>query len=286
MLEQRLTIDDEVGPLELTYLEWPHSSPDDIILCVHGLTRNAHDFETLAERLASRYRILSVNLPGRGGSGWLEDANRYVVPNYVGHMMKFMAALDLHKISWIGTSLGGIIGMIVASVEATPIHRLVLNDVGGFISKDAMGGIVEYLKLSPSFATLDEAEQHLREIHAAFGTLEDAQWRRLAEKSVRQENGRFKLHYDPAIVEPFKEFSAEDVELWQFYTAITCPVLLLHGIESDLLSQETAKKMTKTGPKATLIDYADAGHAPSLMVEEQISDIDAWLAGTPVPDQP
>ncbi len=281
MLERYFEFDDEGQALRLAYLEWPHSSPKDTIVCLHGLSRNSHDFERLAEHLASDYRVLAVDVVGRGRSSWLEDPARYVVPTYVGHLWRFLSQPGLNRVTWVGTSMGGIMGMALAAQPGNPIHRLILNDIGAFISRESTIAIADYLKATPSFPNFEAAEHYLRTNYAGFGTLSDVQWQEMTRHSVRVDKSVVKLHYDPALVTPFEDLASEDADLWGLYEAIRCPVLLLHGEESAILTEATAQEMTRRGPKATLIGYAGIGHAPSLMVDGQIDDIRNWLAQTP-----
>ncbi|MEO1020339.1 MAG: alpha/beta hydrolase, partial [Pseudomonadota bacterium] len=245
-------------------------------------SRNAHDFDVLAGRLGNEYRVISVDMVGRGRSSWLEDKSRHAVPVYTEHMRRFLNGLGLNRVTWIGTSMGGIIGMALSAAQDSPIHRLVLNDIGAFVGHEAMAEISGYLKTDPTFSDLDEAERYLRHVHSGFGQLDDARWREIARYSTRSVEHGLKLHFDPALIVPFNASAADDIDLWEIYEAIRCPVLLLHGEESRILTAQTARAMTERGPKATLIDYPAVGHAPSLMVEEQIRDIETWLERTPI----
>jgi len=251
------------------------------VICVHGLTRNGRDFDVLARALADKTFVICPDVVGRGRSAWLDDPSGYAVPTYAGHMLQLLQHLGVDEVDWIGTSMGGLIGMGIAALEENPIRRLVLNDVGPFIPKSALERIGTYLGLELSFSTLDELEGHLRQIHAPFGPLSDEQWAHLAEHSARQrDDGKFVLSYDPNIAEPFKTTEpVDDLDLWSLWDAIRCPTLALRGAESDLLLAETAGAMTERGPKADLATIDGVGHAPALMDLEQIAIIESWLFG-------
>jgi pimeloyl-ACP methyl ester carboxylesterase len=261
------------------YTEWGKPDATQTIICVHGLTRNARDFDFLAKALADRgARVLALNMVGRGTSSWLADPMGYIVPAYVGHVLQFLKERRLDSVDWVGTSMGGLIGMLIASGEGNPIRRLVLNDIGPFISQAALAQLKTYVGRDSYFATLKEAEAYLREIHAGFGPLTDAQWHRLASNSVREADGGLRLHYDPAIKVPYAQMADADVDLWALWEKIRCPTFVLRGSESQLLTADTASRMTMTGPKATLATIAGVGHAPALMAEDQIALIAKWLS--------
>lgn len=249
------------------------------IICVHGLTRNGRDFDVLAKALSENARVICPDVLGRGQSEWLDDPETYAVPTYVGHMLQLIHHLGVSKVDWIGTSMGGLIGLGVASLETSPIERLILNDVGPFLPKEALSRIGTYLGLQLTFENMGQLETHLRQIHAPFGPLTDEQWAHLAKFSARTEaDGSIVLSYDPKIAEPFKGAEAEDVNLWTLWDEVRCPTLVIRGDESDLLLKETASEMTGRGPKATLLEITGVGHAPALMDQHQIDQVRAWLA--------
>jgi pimeloyl-ACP methyl ester carboxylesterase len=263
----------------LGYAEWGKPDATQTILCVHGLTRNARDFDFLAKALAEKgARIIAISMVGRGTSSWLADPMGYSAANYVGHVLQFIADLRLGRVDWIGTSMGGLIGMLIAAGDNNPIRRLVLNDIGPFIPIAALGQINTYVGQDPLFATLAEAEAYLRKIHAGFGPLTDEQWHHLAVHSTRKVDGGLRLHYDPAIKVPFAKTADADFDLWALWEKIRCPTLVLRGGESTLLTAETASRMTTTGPKAQLATIAGVGHAPALMAIDQIGLIADWLS--------
>jgi pimeloyl-ACP methyl ester carboxylesterase len=249
------------------------------IVCVHGLTRNGRDFDALASALSEDAFVVCPDVVGRGQSDWLDDPLTYAVPTYAGHMLQLIRHLGVSEVDWVGTSMGGLIGMGIASMEAHPIRKMVLNDIGPFIPKAALERIGAYLGLALSFKSLADLEAHLREIHAPFGPLSDAEWAHLAEHSAKQrDDGTFVLSYDPRIAEPFKTGDpVEDLDLWALWEAISCPTLVLRGETSDLLLPDTAEAMTARGPKAALRTIEGVGHAPALMDRAQIQLIRDWF---------
>ncbi|MCI0428924.1 MAG: alpha/beta hydrolase [Rhodospirillales bacterium] len=275
---ERLRLDDPFAGVELGYVDWGEPTADRVVVCVHGLTRNSRDFDALALALVRRgMRVLAVDVAGRGRSSWLSEPQDYTVPNYIGHLSRFLALLGLRRVDWIGTSMGGIIGMGLAAGEESPIGRLVLNDIGPFVPREALLQIQTYLGLDLVFASLEDVEEHLRTVHAGFGRLEDAHWRHLAEHGSRRQPEGWRLHYDPAIRVPYAELTESDIDLWEAWDRITCPTLVLRGAESLLLTPETAAEMQQRGPKATVITIPEAGHAPALMTPDQIETIALWL---------
>lgn len=248
------------------------------VICVHGLTRNGRDFDALATALAENAYVICPDVVGRGLSDWLDDPAAYEVPTYAGHMLQLIQHAGATRVDWIGTSMGGLIGMGVAALETSPIERQVVNDVGPFIPKAALGRIGSYLGLELAFDSVADLEDHLRLIHAPFGPLTDEQWSHLAEHSARtQPDGKVVLSYDPSIAAPFAKEPLEDVDLWPLWDQISCPTLILRGSESDLLQKETADEMTQRGPTARLVEFEGIGHAPALMDRGQIAVIKAWL---------
>ncbi len=248
------------------------------VLCVHGLTRNGRDFDPLAEALADRYHVICPDLPGRGASDWLPDAALYQPASYVVALSHLLAYIN-KKVAWVGTSLGGICGMMVAAASHTPITKLVLNDIGPLIPAAALARIRDYIGSGPAlFADLGALEAHLRMIHAPFGRLSDAQWRHLARFSARKlPNGGFALHYDPAIATPIKASVPVDADLSVFWDRVRVPVLAIRGDSSDLLTEATFARMAQTG--AQTLTVADCGHAPALMDAPTIAAIRRFLDG-------
>lgn len=264
----------------LAYEDW--GDPDaPVVVCVHGLTRNGRDFDPLAEALADHFRVICPDLPGRGASDWLPDPMLYQAQHYVAALGHLLAAIG-RDVAWVGTSLGGICGMILAATPGTPLTRLVLNDIGPFIPAEALDRIRSYMlaaAASPilaSFPDIDAIERYLRLVHAPFGPLSDAQWNFLARISARTlADGRFALHYDPAIAEPMRDNPAADVDMWALWRRIEVPVLAIRGATSDLLLPDTLARMQATGAQAMVV--ADTGHAPTLMDPAQIAAIRHFL---------
>ncbi|MGH6943944.1 MAG: alpha/beta fold hydrolase [Geminicoccaceae bacterium] len=276
----RAQVEGPDGSYGLSYARWGAPDAARAIVCLHGLTRNGRDFDRLAEALAREAQVICPDMVGRGLSDPLADPEQYALPTYVAHMLQLLAGLGLNEVEWVGTSMGGLIGMgVAASGEASPIRRLVLNDIGPFIPSAGLRRINTYLGLDLRFASLDGLEAHLRAIHEGFGPLSDDQWRHLAERSAaRREDGRFGLNYDQRLGEPLKREPIEDVDLWAVWDQIRCPVLVLRGRESDLLLPETAAEMARRGPKAKVVQIDGAGHAPALIAKDQIETVRDWLA--------
>jgi pimeloyl-ACP methyl ester carboxylesterase len=268
----------------VAYTEFGSEDALGTILCVHGLTRNGRDFDLLAEALCGDFRIACPDVVGRGRSGWLEDKAGYGYPQYLTDMTALVARLDVTAVDWIGTSMGGLIGMFMAATPGTPVRRLIVNDIGPFIPKAALQRIARYTGTDPAFDDVEEVEVYLRAVHAPFGALSDAEWRHLAEHSIRHtEDGRLRLHYDPGIAQAFRAGPIEDIDdldLWTVWDNIHCPVLVLRGEASDLLLPETAAEMATRGPKARVVEIEGCGHAPMLMDPDQIAIIRDWLRST------
>ena len=277
MRQGSVEIADGTATVKLAFTDWGPPAAERVIVCVHGLTRNSRDFDVLALRLSRNARVLCFDVAGRGGSSWLADPARYAVPIYAQQLLLALRRLNISAFDWVGTSMGGLIGMAIAAMPVTPIRRLVLNDVGPVIPKAALKVIEGYLGLDLVFPDIAAVEAHLRLIHATFGNLSDAQWRHLALYSSRAEGSGWRLHYDPKIREPFVGAGLEDVEIWPLYDAVACPTLLIRGAASVLLTAETAQAMTERGPKATLVTVAGTGHAPALMADDQVETIAGWL---------
>ncbi len=262
----------------VAYTDWGPVGGRHAIVCAHGLTRNARDFDVLAAALATETRVVSVDAPGRGGSDWLANPAEYAYPTYVADMAALMAHIGAERVDWIGTSMGGLIGMMLAAQPGTPIRRLVVNDIGPFIPKAALERIASYVGAAPVFGSVKDLEVYLRHVHAQFGPLDDVQWAHLAAHgAVKTGDGRVSLHYDPAIADSFHAGPLADVDLWPVWDRIQCPVLVLRGRQSDLLLSETAAEMRRRGPKADLVEFDGIGHAPALMAADQINVVRNFL---------
>jgi pimeloyl-ACP methyl ester carboxylesterase len=279
MIARELFVLGPHGFHRLVYTEWTGPERGRTALCVHGLTRNGRDFDRLAEALSSTHRVVCPDVPGRGKSDWLSHPEDYGYPLYTAALAALIARLDVAEVDWIGTSMGGLIGMMLAAQPQAPIRRLVINDVGPFIAKEGLERIGSYVGADPSFRNRAELEAYLRRIHAPFGRLSDAEWAHLAEHGGRvRADGTLGLAYDPRIGDPFKG-EAKDIDLWPVWDRISCPTLVLRGADSDLLRRADALAMTERGPRARLLEFAGIGHAPALMAADQIAAIRGFLVG-------
>jgi pimeloyl-ACP methyl ester carboxylesterase len=282
------------GMHRMAYQEWGDPANPEVVVCVHGLTRSGDDFAPLAASLSDRYRVVCPDVVGRGRSSWLKNPMLYGVPQYAADMTTLIARLGVESVLWVGTSMGGLIGMTLAAMEGGPIRRLILNDVGAVLSAAALSRIGSYVGVNVEFDSRSEARQALRSIFSGFGPHSDAQWLHLTDTMLRDIDGssRVRLHYDPAIAEPFrKAYPADappgsapaDITLWPIYDAIACPTLVLRGVESDLLSADILREMSQRGPRAQTREFAGIGHAPTLMSDEQIAIVRSFLEGAPLP---
>ena len=267
------------GLHRLAYTEWGDPAKRKVLVCVHGLTRCGRDFDSLARVMSSHYRVVCPDVPGRGMSGWLKNPMEYQVETYVADMVTLLARLDADSVHWLGTSMGGLIGMTLASLAETPLQKLVLNDVGPIVSAVSLARIGEYLGKAPQFPDFATAVQYVRAVSATFGAHSDAQWSTLTEHVVRrQPEGSYRMHYDPAIAVPFSAAAPEkDIELWPCYDAIRCPTLVIRGALSVLLKRETMEEMASRGPRAKTVEIAHVGHAPTLMHADQIAVVRDFL---------
>ncbi len=278
----------------MAYWEWngtgdaahPH-----VILCVHGLTRQGRDFDVLARRLCTRARVICPDVAGRGRSDWLQDAQAYGVPTYAADMLALLAQVQaeapITTLDWVGTSMGGLIGLAVAGQPGlplpVPLRKLVLNDVGPALEWSALERIGTYVGRALHFNSVDEAAQALWLVSQSFGPHSPAEWRALTEPMLRPDGAGWQLHYDPAIGIPFREMTPEgtarsEAVLWALYDAIRAETLLLRGAESDLLSRASALAMGQRGPQARLVEFAGVGHAPTLVAPAQSGVVADFLA--------
>lgn len=269
------------GLHRMAYTEWGDAANPRVLVCAHGLTRCSRDFDDLAMALEADYRIVCPDVAGRGRSDWLADKTQYGIQQYLADMVTLVARLDVEEITWLGTSMGGLIGMYYAAQQRTPIRRLILNDVGPVLTAVSLQRIGEYVGSPPRFDSLEDAEQFVRLVSASFGPHTDDQWRHLTEHVVRTAaDGKVAFRYDPGIAESYRSIagSGEDVELWPVYEQIDCPTVVLRGAESDLLLPDTLLQMTQRGPRARAIEVPGVGHAPTLMTAAQIDLVREALA--------
>ena len=270
------------GLHRMAYREWGDPRNRDVLVCVHGLTRSGQDFDELARALRAQFRIVCPDVAGRGDSDRLADPKLYVWAQYVADMVTLIARLDVETVNWLGTSMGGFIGMALAAQAGSPVRKLILNDAGPLLAKASLERIRTYVGAAPVFPSIEDAEKYIRTISAPFGPHSDAQWRFLTETWVRKnEDGSWRPHYDPRIAEPFPA-GDEDVDVWPVYDAVRCPTLLIRGEHSDLVSRQTVAEMTRRGPRAKVVEIRGVGHAPTLLHAEQIAIVrDFLLEGEP-----
>ena len=261
----------------LHYTEWG-SPADPAVVCIHGLSQNARSFDALAERLEATYRVACLDVVGRGQSGWLDDPAGYNYAQYMADANALIARLGVDRIDWVGTSMGGLIGMMIAAMANSPVRRLVINDIGPFVPQAALARIGAYMTQDNRFADMAAFEAYLRDVYAPFGPLSDDQWRAMARHGARHnDDGTICPSYDPAITDAFRHGPMGDVDLWSVWDAISCPTLVLRGADSDILLADTAAEMTRRGPKATVVEFAGIGHAPALQADDQIAVIRDFL---------
>jgi pimeloyl-ACP methyl ester carboxylesterase len=264
----------------VVWYEWGDAGNRDVVVCVHGVGRNGRDFDVLGEALSPTHRVLAPDMPGRGASEWLRDPLDYATPTYLTTLTALIAASGVDAVDWVGTSMGGLLGITAASLPNTPIRKLVVNDVGPVVEPAALARIRQYFGTDPTFATYEELLAYVRTISAPFGPLTDAQWEHVTRTNARRrDDGRWGVGYDPAIAIPFRA-QAVAPELWHLWDAVRCPTLLLRGAESDLLSTATAREMTRRGPRARLVEFAGVGHAPMLFEREQVQTVVDFLRST------
>ncbi len=261
----------------VAYTEWGRANAGRDLVCVHGLTRNGRDFDWLARALDDEYRVVCPDVAGRGQSHWLPNPDEYGYPQYCADMNALISRLGSETVDWVGTSMGGLIGMLLAALPNTPIRRLVMNDVGPFIPKAALDRIGTYVGNETVFPDLAAVEAYMREVYAPFGDLSGPQWMHMAEHGAIAQGDGFKLAYDPAIAKPFREGPVDAVDLWAVWDRIEVPVLVIRGAESDLLTPNIYEMMGTRGPKADLVTLDGCGHAPALMDDAQTKLIRDWL---------
>lgn len=267
------------GLHRMAYLEWGDPRNPRALVCVHGLTRCGRDFDELARTMAQHYRVVCPDVAGRGDSDWLPDPSLYTIGQYVADMVTLVARLDVAEVHWVGTSMGGVIGMALAAHANTPVAKLVLNDAGAVVSRAALQRIAQFVGYAPVFASLEEAEAYVRMVSAPFGPHSDDQWRFLTEVVVRRNaDGSYRMNYDPLLAEGFRaSVPAGDLELWPLYDAVRCPTLVVRGESSDLLTRETSVQMAQRGPRPRVVEIPGVGHAPTLLHAEQIDVVSEFL---------
>jgi pimeloyl-ACP methyl ester carboxylesterase len=273
----------------MAYKEWGDPANPRVLVCVHGVTRVSDDFDHLALALCDQYRVVAPDVVGRGRSGQLRDPQFYAVPQYLADMVTLVARVTANNpdssVHWFGTSMGGLIGMKLAALEGTPITKLVLNDIGPVLDKEAMQRIGDYIGQDLRFASFAEGLAFVRMVSASFGAHSDDEWDKMARDVLRQEpDGHWRRHYDLDLAQQFRAMTPERVDaeqdsLWAAYDAIRCPTLLVRGEQSDLLSHETAQQMAVRGPRPTLVEIPGVGHAPTFIHDDQIAIARTFLLG-------
>ncbi len=277
---------DSRGLHRMAYWEWGDAANPEVLLCVHGLTRQGRDFDNLARSMVDKYRVVCPDVVGRGRSDWLIDPMGYAVPHYVADMVCLLARLDAKGVDWVGTSMGGLIGLGLASLEGSPLRKLVLNDVGPAIQPQALRRIGSYVGQTAFWPTLDAAADAAWALSQGFGPHTRDEWLALTAPQIKPttQDGEpgFTARCDPGIAVPFRAVTPEMVAagealLWQSYDRLRCKTLLLRGAESDLLSADTAAAMAQRGPRAQLHEFAGVGHAPTLVHADQIEVVRQFL---------
>ena len=279
------------SPRRMAYWDWAAASGrnDHVVVCVHGLSRQGRDFDVLATALRQSVRVVCPDVAGRGQSDWLEDPMSYQIPTYVQDMVALLAQLreeGATTVDWVGTSMGGLIGVVLASQPELSVRRLVLNDVGPSLEATALLRIGTYLGLDVSFPSQAAAADYLWQISRTFGPHSATEWQALSAPMVRESAGKWVLHYDPSIAVPFRALTADTAQavadhsqaaFWSLYEEIQSSTLLLRGAESDLLSRDTADRMAVVGPCARCIEFAGVGHAPTLVAQDQVQAVTDFL---------
>ncbi|MDX1670468.1 MAG: alpha/beta hydrolase, partial [Limnobacter sp.] len=253
-----------------------------VLLCVHGLTRSSADFEAIGQALGNKYRVIAADMPGRGRSDWLPSGAMYVVPFYVQACVALVARANAKTLDWMGTSMGGLIGMGYAGLPGCPIRKLILNDVGPRLDIQALKRIGEYVGKPVRFETLEQGREFIRAISTTFGPHNEEQWNQLTDTVLVKKDGYYTTHYDPAIGDSFKDLTSVTVEmhenaLWEAYDHIQAETLVIRGETSDLLSAQTAEEMSRRGPKARVETIPGVGHAPTFMTDHQIEVVRSFL---------
>lgn len=285
----------------MAYWEWGDPANDKVLLCVHGLTRSGRDFDQLAARLSSHYRVVCPDVVGRGKSDWLIDAGSYVVPQYVADMLTLIARLQPARLDWVGTSMGGLIAMGLAGTLAmsamlrpargilglsadssVPLGKIVLNDIGPQLNFSGLQRIGDYVGKPVQYSSFQQAVDHVRSVSAGFGNHDEAGWEALTKHVFNEVDGLWVQHYDLRIAQAMANQTPESIRaseglLWAAYESMRGPILIMRGMQSDLLTADTAKDMLQRNPRASLHEVRDVGHAPTLRSGDQIDPIERFL---------
>jgi pimeloyl-ACP methyl ester carboxylesterase len=276
MREGSILCADPHGFHRMRYVEWGEEKNPRVLICVHGLTRNARDFDYIAERLADAYRVVCPDIVGRGRSDWLRVKTDYTYPVYCTDMAALIGKMGAETVDWLGTSMGGIIGMILASLPGSPLRKLIINDVGSIVPKAAQERILQYVGKEVAFESIAALDAAIRAV-SPFGELTDEQWRHLAVTAAKQDDkGRWIFRYDPDIAENFRGKPLVDVDLRPYWNGVRCPVLVIRGESSDLLTPENFEDM-KRRPRTETLVVPRCGHAPMLMDDMQVMAVRRFL---------
>ena len=280
LLVPTLSADDKPRkPHHIAYTDWGDRGNPHIVICVHGLTRNCRDFDYLAHALQADCRVICVDVVGRGQSDWLQEAQDYeYYPLYLSDAIFLLNHLKSQyttaiALDWVGVSMGGLIGIVLALQQNLPVpmNKLVISDLGPLISAVALKRIAEYVRKDPRFASFEEFKNYMKLISVSFGPLTDEQWTHMAIHSARAyPDGSYGFRYDPKVAVSFQTHEITDIDLWAQWDQLNVPTLVLRGMESDILSAETAAQMQVRGAKAKIVELPGIGHAPMLMDDNQI----------------
>ncbi len=268
----------------LVYSDWGDDTAR-IVICVHGLTGNGHDFDFIAPALVDHgYRVIAIDLAGRGRSDFLANPMDYSHAQYCDDLTALFADLNINEpqsVDWLGVSLGGLLGIRIAAAENSPIHKLILNDVGPIVSQDVLDFLHQYVSPLYTFDTVQALETRLRETRGlSWGPVTDAQWNHMAAHNARAlDDGQISYAYDPAIAYIFKDLPLGEVDLWPLWHSLEQRVLLLHGAQSLVLTDDVVEKMREhyNGKQMDYVRFEDCGHVPSLMAQDQILAVTDWL---------
>ncbi|MFT0849938.1 alpha/beta hydrolase [Achromobacter sp. F4_2707] len=289
------------GMHRMAYWEWGDPHNDKVLLCVHGLTRSGRDFDVLAARMAKEYRVVCPDVVGRGHSDWLINPSYYAIPQYVSDMLTLIARLKPGRLDWVGTSMGGLIGMGLAAGLATSaalrpakpeprlsndqtltLGRMVLNDIGPTINDSGLARISEYVGKEEIFDSFEQAVEYVKSVSQGFGPHDSAGWQALTRHIFNQEDGKWRKHYDLRIAEPIAQQDATvlkgaEAVLWAGFESLAEPVLVIRGETSDLLTEQGLQEMQKRNVLARGLTFPGVGHAPTLRSDDQVEAVAAFL---------